>query len=113
MSRQSDYDEGYYAELARQVSKGLGRDHATKQRILARNPGLAFGLDAGEAAGMSSAELATRELKELGITAKNSDPVELLDAHHAGRDFARRGGRSGGMDGAGDSFIDKYIAAKE
>ncbi len=99
-----------YAELAATVGKQLGRDRASKERIVARSPYAFDGMDAGEYAGASAAELAQRELKALGITPKNSDPIELLDAHHAGRDFARRGGRSGGgMDAAGDSYLDRYL----
>jgi hypothetical protein len=102
-----------YAELAATVGKQLGRDRAAKERIVARSPFAYSGMDAAEYAGASAAELATRELKALGITPKNSDPVELLDAHHSGRDFARRGGRTGSMDGAGETFVDRYLNSKE
>ncbi|HUN74379.1 MAG TPA: hypothetical protein VMU40_07685 [Steroidobacteraceae bacterium] len=114
MSRQSDYDAGYFAELARQVSKGLGRDNAVKERIVQRSPHVFYGMDAEAAGQASAAELAARELRELGITPRNSDPVELLDAHHAGRDYARNAGDgrrslSGARDSAGDSFVDRYL----
>lgn len=102
-----------YAELAATVGRQLNRDRAAKERIVRRSPDNFSGMDAGEYAGASAAELATRELKALGITAKNSDPIELLDAHHAGRDFARRGGRTAGsMDGAAETFVDRYINYK-
>ena len=112
MSRQSDYDAGYFAELARQVSKGLGRDNAVKERIVQRSPHVFYGMDAEAAGQASAAELAARELRELGITPKNSDPVELLDAHHAGRDYARNardGRRSFAADSAPASFLDAYL----
>ena len=60
------------------------------------------------------------KLKELGITPKQSDPIELLDAHHAGRAHARaqRGGVHGvavkssvmeSMDASANSFLDRYL----
>lgn len=91
-----------YAADAAAIARNLRRDEAVKQRILARSPALAFAIDAVEAAGMSAAELATRELKDLGITPKNSDPVELLDAHHAGREHARNLLAAQGLKWAGD-----------
>jgi len=115
--RHHGYEEKFamdqYAELAAKVGKQLGRDRAAKERIVTRSPSVFFSMDAGEYAAASATELATRELSALGITARNSDPVELLDAHHAGRDFARRGGRTSGMDGATPNFIDTYLAEKE
>jgi hypothetical protein len=103
-----------YAELARQVSKSLGRDKATKQRLLMRNPGLAFALDAGEVEGMSAAELAARECKERKLEYGDNDPIAVLDAFHAGVAHARSGGRPSGMDGAaGSSFMDKYLSGTE
>jgi hypothetical protein len=100
----------YYAELARNVSKALNRDNAQKDQIFCRSPYAFSGMDAAEYAGASATELATRELKALGIAPKNSDPIEILDAHHAGRDFARRGGKAAGMDGAAaPSFLTSYL----
>jgi hypothetical protein len=125
------YWEGYRAEAARIAAREAARSHghatdaedvmhhlrhdeAVKGRILARSPRL-YAIDAEELGTMSATELATRELRELGITPKNSDPVELLDAHHAGRQYARSGGRTGaGMDGSGEpNIIEKYIGGKE
>ncbi len=92
MSR-ADYDRGYYSELAKQVSRDLGRDRGRKQAILARSPHLGYALDAGTYEGMSSRELAQRELSELGIKPDDRSVEEqLLDAHHAGRKHARDGG---------------------
>jgi hypothetical protein len=114
MSRSDDYKSGYFAELARQVSRGLGRDNVRKQSIAARSPHMFAGMDAGEFAAMSSRELAKRELDALGIKPDDrSIEEQLLDAHHGGRAYARQGtagGRpSSGMDGAGDSFVDRYL----
>jgi hypothetical protein len=78
-----------FTELARQVTQALGRDQGRKQKIFARSPGVFSSMDAEEFGRMSSRELAERELKELGISAGDSDPEALLDAHHAGRKWAR------------------------
>jgi hypothetical protein len=126
------YWEGYRAEAARiaareaarsgghaadaeDVMRNLRHDEALKNRIFARSPSLLYAIDAEELGTMSATELATRELKELGITPKNSDPVELLDSHYAGREYARSGGRRGaGMDSSGElNIIEKYIDGKE
>ncbi len=104
-----------YAELAAQVGKALGRDNSKKQRIVQRSPHIFGAMDAGELEQASARELATRELKELGVEAGDNDPTALLDAHHAGREFERK--RAGGgrprwaQDSAsgGDSFIDRYL----
>lgn len=109
-----------HAELAVAVGRQLGRDRARKERIVARSPQVFYSMDAEEYGQASAAELATRELRELGITPKNSDPVELLDAHHLGREHARAQGRGvrgvavkssvmEGMDASGNSFMDKYL----
>ncbi|HEX4025878.1 MAG TPA: hypothetical protein VHX52_14430 [Steroidobacteraceae bacterium] len=111
-----------YQELARQVAQQLGRDNAIKQRIVQRNPWAFSAMDAQELGEASGRELAARELKELGIDQKDNDPVDLLDAHHAGRAYERsRGDRRTGlaikpsvMEGssandAAESFIDRYI----
>jgi hypothetical protein len=141
--RNSDYWDGYNAEAARHgrlgdvaslaqlVAQALGRDGAVKQRIYARSPGVFSGMDAMEFGQASSRELAERELKELGIEVGDNDPVQLLDAHHAGRKYARDylipggnltgGNRIPGNNGnrllgdsasdarEGGSFIDKYL----
>lgn len=114
MSRSDAYNEGYLAELARQVAKGFGRDNARKQRILARSPQAFYSMDAEAVGTASAAELANRELKELGITAKASDPIELLDAHHAGRQYERtKGVRGSARDSASeDSVVGRYINAE-
>ena len=68
-------------------------------------------MDAEQLGQASSRELATRELKELGIDCGDNDPVAMLDAHHAGRAYARDGGRApGGMDSAGNSAISDILA---
>jgi hypothetical protein len=59
-------------------------------------------MDAEQIGQASSRELAMRELKELGIDCGDNDPVAMLDAHHAGRAYARDGKRAG-MDSAGNS----------
>jgi hypothetical protein len=96
--KNGDYWDGYNAEaarlggvasLARQVARALGRDGAVKQRIFARSPGVFSSMDAMELGQASSRELAERELRELGIEVGEGDPVQLLDAHHAGRAYAR------------------------
>lgn len=103
-----------YADLAAAVGRQLGRDRAHKERIVARSPGVFAAMDTEELGAASSRELAARELRELGIEVGDNDPVALLDAHHSGRDFARRGGQdgrrssSGALDSAGDTFIDRY-----
>lgn len=104
-----------YADLARQVAKHLGRDNAIKQRILQSAPHL-YALDAEQLEQMSSGELARHELKGYGIKVSDaSDPVEVRDAFHGGRMFERGrvlGGadaRTGGMDAAGDTYIDRYL----
>jgi hypothetical protein len=79
-------------DLAAEVSRQLARDNARKQRILQRSPYVARGMDAEELAVMSGRELAERELKDLGITPDGRSVEEqLLDAHHAGRAYARNG----------------------
>lgn len=120
--KNADYWEGFYSSAASAVAKSLRKDNAIKDRIVARSPYVFSGMDAEEYGQASAAELATRELKELGITPKNSDPVELLDAHHAGRAHARAQGRGvhgvavkssvmEGMDASGNSFMDKYLGS--
>jgi hypothetical protein len=109
---------GYLAEQARQVAKSLGHDNAEKQHIISRSPQVFWALDAEVLGTASAAELATRELKALGITPKASDPIELLDAHHAGRQHERAKGvlgnrllgeRDSARDSASDSFVNQYI----
>ena len=98
------------ADLAKEVAKNLGRDQGRKQRILQRSPHVFAAMDAEEAAQASSRELAVRELQELGIDCGDNDPVAILDAHHAGRQYARDGGkRPAGMDSAGESIVDRYL----
>jgi hypothetical protein len=86
------------SDLAQEVGRQFARDNARKQGIIARSPHLARAVDAEELAGMSSRELAEREISELGIKPDGRSVEEqLLDAHHAGRDFVRNGGILGGM----------------
>lgn len=102
-------------DLASEVAKHLGRDHGRKQRILQRSPHVFAAMDADEVGQASSRELAARELKDLGIDVGDSDPVQLLDAHHAGRQWARdqmsAGGRRSASDAreGGESFLSKYL----
>jgi hypothetical protein len=84
-----EYWEGFYSTTASAVAKALRKDNAIKTRIFARSPGAFSGMDSMELASASSRELAERELKELGIEVGDNDPVQLLDAHHAGRKYAR------------------------
>jgi hypothetical protein len=107
-------------ELAHMTMKSMGAENARKRQILQRSPHLAYGMDAAAFAGMSSRDLATRELKELGITpGDNDDPEMMLNMHHAGRQWARgmkggeaaAGGLIGGsaQDSASGSFLSKYL----
>jgi hypothetical protein len=121
---------GHLESLAQSISRALGRDNGRKQRIFARSPGVFSSMDAQELGAASSAELAARELKALGIEPGDNDPLAILDAHHAGRQFARDylipgghltgGNRIAGNNGnkliggsasdsAGESFVDKYL----
>jgi hypothetical protein len=70
------------------IARRLRRDEGIKQRILQRSPRLAYSMDAEELGAASARELAARELKELGIEVGEADPIQLLDAHHAGRKYA-------------------------
>jgi hypothetical protein len=98
------------ASISREVAKNLGLDQGRKQRIFQRSPHVFAAMDAEEVAQASSRELAMRELQELGIDCGDNDPVAILDAHHAGRQYARDGGkRPAGMDSAGDSVVDRYL----
>jgi len=119
---------GNLEELAATVSRQFARDAGRKQRILARSPHLGYGLDAEEYEGMSSRELAKRELDEIGVKPDDrSIEEQLLDAHHGGRAYARdqlantgaaKGGAAsfnrliGGAGSARDSsdgdFVDRY-----
>jgi hypothetical protein len=94
-------------ELSRRLAQDISREKTRKERILARSPGVFSSMDAEEREQTSAAVLATRELKELGITPRNSDPIELIDAHHAGRQWAREQmlGRSLGKGGANTSLL--------
>jgi hypothetical protein len=100
------------AALAQQVARNIAKDELAKRRIFSR--GLTFSVDAAEeVAEMSARELAARELKSLGIEPGDNDPVALLDAHHAGRQYERTKGVLGSArDSAssGGSFLDKYLA---
>jgi hypothetical protein len=140
--KNADYWAGYHAEaaknarpghlesLAQSISLALGRDNARKQKIFTRSPGVFSGMDAEEFGRASSVELAARELKALGIDPGDNDPLAILDAHHAGRKFARDyqipgGNLTGGnriagnngnkliggsaSDSASESFLDKYL----
>ncbi len=128
--KNADYWEGYNAEaarngrsglsiteLARQVTQALGRDSARKQRIVARSPGVFSSMDAQEFGQASSRELAMRELKELGIAPGDNDPEAILDAHHAGRQWARdslsgkRGTQQARDSADSGSFLDKYLGS--
>lgn len=114
MSRSDDYRAGYFSELAKQVASQLGRDDARKRRIAARSSQVFAAMDAEALSQAASRELAERELAALGIKPDDrSTEEQLLDAHHSGRAYARQrtaGGRpSAGMDGAGESFVDKYL----
>ncbi len=129
MSKSADYWEGYnreaarkvrggaFAQLAERVSQSLGRDNSRKQRIFHRSPHVFAAMDADELSQASSSEMARRELKELGIDSGDNDPVAILDAHHAGRKYARDGGKPLGMEGGrtlamdstGSSALDRYL----
>jgi hypothetical protein len=117
------------ADLANEVARHLAHDHGRKQIILARSPHIFGSMDAAELGAASARELAARELKELGIEVGDADPVQLLDAHHAGRQFARGvtpmsggpilGGKPADMFNPlgsasdareGGSCVDKYLA---
>jgi hypothetical protein len=104
------------AALVRDIARDVGRDQGIKRRIFARSPGVFSSMDAAELGAASSRELAARELKELGIEVGDGDPVQLLDVHHAGRDYARNGGRSiagsasdAAPSSAAQRIIDKYL----
>jgi hypothetical protein len=120
------------ADLAQQVALAIGRDEARKRVIYARSPGVFAAMDGNELGEASSVELAMRELKALGIEPGDNDPLAILDAHHAGRQWARdyqipgnrlTGGNTiqgnngnkliGGSasDSAGDSFVDRYLGS--
>jgi hypothetical protein len=101
------------ADIAREVTKQLVRDNAHRQRILQRSPHVFSAMDAGEVAQASSRELAARELKALGIDCADNDPVALLDAHHAGRQYARDGGKRAGMDGRELTWVEKKFLGEE
>jgi hypothetical protein len=114
-------------DIAREVAKHLSRDNARKTRILQRSPYVFAAMDAGELSQASSHELAARELKELGIEPGDNDPLAILDAHHAGRTYARDkisfagikggaasakgllGGDGSAHDSADGSFVDRYL----
>jgi hypothetical protein len=141
--KNADYWIGYHEEAARQVRPGnfeslaqtvaraLGRDNGRKQKIFERSPGVFSSMDAEELGRMSSTEMAARELKALGVDPGENDPVAILDAHHAGRQFARDyqipgghltgGNRIQGNNGnkliggsasdSAESFVDKYLGS--
>lgn len=105
-----------FHDLASEVAKALGRDAGRKQRILQRSAYVFASMDAEEISQASSRELAARELKELGIEVGDGDPVQLLDAHHAGRQYARNNGNKligGSASDAreGPSWLDKYLTS--
>lgn len=105
------------ADLAQQVALSIGRDEARKRVIYARSPDVFSSMDGNEFGEASSVELALRELKALGIEPGDNDPLAILDAHHAGRKYARdRGTVLGGcsVGSASDSadtpaFLSKYL----
>jgi hypothetical protein len=119
------------ADLAQQVALAIGRDEARKRVIYARSPGVFAAMDGNELGEASSVELAMRELKALGIDSGDNDPLAILDAHHAGRQFARDyqipGGRltggnriagnngnkliGGSASDSADNFVDKYLGS--
>jgi hypothetical protein len=105
---------GDVAAMVRQAARKIGRDSGVTQRIFARSPHIFSGMDAAELGAASPEEMAARELKELGIDPRDNDPVAILDAHHAGREYARQGRRGAGlnasMDGASQSWLDKYVS---
>jgi hypothetical protein len=100
-------------DIARVVGEQLGRDNASRQRILARSPFVFCSMDAAEVATTSSRELALRELKELGIDCADNDPVALLDVHHQGRQYARDGGKRAGMDSGERTWVDKIFLGEK
>lgn len=98
------------AAIAREVGEHLTRDQGRKQRIWQRSPHVFAAMDAEELGTASARELAARELKEVGIDCGDNDPVALLDSHHAGRQYARDGGkRPAGMDSAVETALDRYL----
>jgi hypothetical protein len=100
-------------DIARVVGRQLGRDNESRQRILARSPYVFGSMDAAELTTASARELAARELSELGIDCADNDPVALLDAHHAGRQYARDGGKRAGMDSAERTWVEKMFLGEK
>jgi hypothetical protein len=86
-------------EIAQRVASSLARDEGRKRAIYARSPDVFSGMDGNEFGEASSVSLAIRELKALGIDHGENDPLAILDAHHAGRKFARDSGIIGGFSG--------------
>lgn len=96
------------SDIARQVADHLGRDNGRKQRIFQRSPHVFAAMDAEELGTASARELAMRELQEVGFDCGDNDPVAILDALHAGRQFERLGGLPA-MDSAGESAGERLI----
>jgi hypothetical protein len=115
------------ALLAQHIAQDLARDNGRKQKLFARSPSFFSSMDAEEFGRASSIELAVRELQALGIEPGDNDPLAILDAHHAGRKFARdllnpnavkggagslnklKGGSGEAQDADEPSFIDNYL----
>jgi hypothetical protein len=117
MSR-SDYETGYYAELARQVAKNLAVDNGRKAKIVNSNADIFCAFDAGELAGMSGHEAAAEVLKKRGLRLNSGeDAVRALEIFDAGMSWGRADRRFAGTPGtfAADSgadmpaFLSKYL----
>ncbi len=101
-----------YAELAQEAARIFSRDSTKKHRILQRHGDTVFALDADEVGQMSPGELARRVLRsehKLEVSDR-SDPEEVLSAIDAVLERRRGGGSS--MDGAAETFVDRYINYK-
>jgi hypothetical protein len=77
------------------VARAVRREHATKQRLVARCSRLpiSFGMDASDVAAMSAKELAHAVLLKLGYDQVN-DPILALNSWLDGKDSNSAGGHN-------------------
>jgi hypothetical protein len=118
-----DYNAGYFAELASQVTKSLRRDDAHKKAIIAANRDIFYAFDATALGEMSAHEVAAETLKKRGVRLNpGEDGVRALEFFNQGLDWGRGAARFGGTVGtfAADardlppgSVLDKFFRELE
>ena len=107
MSRSGEAES--FVELAQQVAKALGRDETRKRRVAVNLAQAGFAMDAAQISEMSSRELASHALDQLGLkVGRDGDPLIALDFYLAGLN-ARGGGCAVDASESAPAFLERYL----